>query len=84
MTAPTPEPTAPVTDSAMDTSTDPQFSLDEARRLASLDAAKSITANNIQEFLDNATRVEEFLKGKSETPVDPPPTDPPVSPPPLI
>lgn len=68
-----------VTDPAGDTTTDtePQFSLDEARRLAALDAAKTSPANNFYDYLTNAKAVERYILSGEITPPtveEPPPT----------
>lgn len=71
-----------VTDPADDTTTDtePQFSLDEARRLAALDAAKTSPANNFIDYLNNAKAVEHYILSGEVTPptVEEPPPPPPM------
>lgn len=59
----TPTDSTIATDPADDTTTDTeqQFSLDEARRLAALDAAKTSPANNFYDYLTNAKAVEHYI-----------------------
>jgi len=63
--------TDPATDS---TQTEPQFSLDEARRLAALDAAKTVPVANFGDYLANSLRLEKYIKDGTVDPVDTPPT----------
>jgi hypothetical protein len=39
-----------------------EFSLDETRRLAAIEAAKSVPTNNFDDFLSAAQRVEQYIK----------------------
>lgn len=77
MTTP-PTDSTTTTDPATDTTqTEPQFSLDEARRLAALDAAKTVPVANFNDYLTNSLRLEKYIQTGTIDPVDettPPPT----------
>jgi hypothetical protein len=53
------------------TTPDEEFSIDETRRMAAIEAAKSLTLNNLDDFLTAAARLESYLKdGTTEAPVE--------------
>lgn len=45
-----------------------EFTLDETRRLAAIEAAKSVNAGNLDEFLNAAQRVEIYLRDGTTVP----------------